>query len=900
MTSGSKGQRRPWLLAAAFSAALLVTACGGGDDAASNTGSGSNNGTGGTGQDSGGSPGTPSNPTPPALTAQQACAALNGASLPASALTLASGGVTVNAATLIAADATGNTLGEYCQVRGAIAPVDASAPSINFAVNLPTQWNGKGIQFGGGGFDGTLIDGTETVRFALPDDPAPLARGYATWGDDSGHQSTSITDGRFATNDESLANYGGDTLKKTHDVAIALIAQRYGKAPARAYFLGTSTGGRDALSYIQRWPADYDGVIANEPALNYTGTRLSNVAVGRALYLNGGAGWLNVNKTLLVQKAAMDACDTLDGAADKVVSNVEGCRVGGLQVLASLRCPGGTDAGDTCLSDAQIATVKTIEQPLQLNYPLANGVTVAGGYNLLEGALVAGPFTTRDLGTRAVPGNPATTADANMYVTGDQWVKYFVTRNATFDALTFDPASPGSWTSRVQAVSALTDATNPDLSAFLSKGGRLILLHGLADEVISPNSTIAWFKAVTTTVGQAAVDQGIRFYTVPGMGHGTGSFLPAWNSLTALENWVEMGVAPGTRTVMDTNAGTYGRTRPLCQYPSWPKYKGTGSIDAAVNYTCEGASGIVQSCLNMPTVATSWKGGNTNGEELTVRIDPATLKYTVTIDASLQRAANTVRTGQLVSQGGCTYGSDENGAQFTLTGGGVLAGGVKPASGAGFLPLVAFQNVASRFQDVADIYNVNGIQTAVADGTVTVRTGSARLRSSAATWQTCGATASGGFVTYDANCVNTTKGYIAWNATRNAFDYYVGGTIAAGDGVLSGSLISGMVNGTPVPMILTRSTTAYGMNVYAQQSTTGLAAGAADGAYRVQATDGAQVAADLSGTSIVRGGVSGTLTYNAPVAGVIGATGGVMGAYLYNSGLLIGTSIGKFEIGLLN
>lgn len=895
MTSGSNSRRRvarsaAW--AAALAAAVVMSACGGGDDAPDQPG------TPGT-TPGAGTPGTET-PATPALSALDACNALNGASLPASALALATGGATVNAATLVAADAPGNTLGEYCQVRGAIAPVDAASPNINFAVNLPTQWNGKGIQFGGGGFDGTLIDGTETVRFALPDDPAPLARGYATWGDDSGHQSTSITDGRFATNDEALANYGGDTLKKTHDVALALIAQRYGKAPTRAYFLGTSTGGRDALSYIQRWPADYDGVIANEPALNYTGTRLSNVAVGRALYRNGGAGWLNINKTLLVQNAAMAACDTLDGVADKVVSNVEGCRLGAMQVLASLRCPGGTDAGDTCLSDAQIDTVKTIEQPLQLTYPLANGVTEAGGYNLLEGALVAGPFTTRDLGTRPVPGNPATTADANMYVTGDQWVKYFVTRNATFDALTFDPASPGSWTSRVQAVSALTDATNPDHSAYLAKGGRLILLHGLADEVISPNSTIAWYKAVLARVGQAATEQGIRFYTVPGMGHGTGSFLPAWNSLTALENWVEMGVAPGTRTVMDTNAATYGRTRPLCQYPAWPKYKGSGSQDAAINYTCEGASGIVQSCLNLPAVATTWKGGNTNGEELSVRVDPATLQYTVTIDASLQRAAGATRTGQLVSQGGCTYASDENGARFTFTGGGVLAGGVRPLSGAGFVPLVAFQTVSSDYKAVADIYNVNGVQTAIADGTVTVRTGSARLRSSAATWQTCAATATGGFIVYDAACANTTKGYIVWNAARNAFDYYVGGTIAAADGVLSGSLVSGMVNGKPVPVILTRSATAYGMNVYASQPTAPLAAGAADGKYRVMATDGAQVNADLSGTTIVRDGVSGVLTYNQPVAAVIDASGGVVGSYLYNGGLLIGTSAGRFELGLLN
>ncbi|WP_052165955.1 tannase/feruloyl esterase family alpha/beta hydrolase [Cupriavidus sp. WS] len=888
------GRALAWpVLAAALSASLLLGGCGG-DDAAS-AGPAVPGGTAGNG-----SPATPVDPGSPSLSPQDACTALASATLPASALALSNGGVQVASATLIAADAAGNTLGEYCAVRGQIRPVDASAPSINFALNLPTAWNGKAIQFGGGGFDGKLIDGTETVRFALPDDPAPLARGYATWGDDSGHQSGSITDGTFAANDEALANYGGDTLKKTHDAALALLRQRYGRAPDRAYFLGTSTGGRDALSYIQRWPADYDGVIANEPALNYTGTRLSNVAVGRALYLNGGAGWLNINKTLLVQSAAMAACDRLDGAADQVVSNVEGCRVGAMQVLAGLRCPGGTDAGDTCLSDAQIDTVKTIENPLQLSYPIANGVTVAGGYNLLEGALVAGPFTTRDLGTRAVPGNPATTADANVYLTGDQWVKYFVTRVASFDSLTFDPASPGAYTARVQQVSALTDATNPDLSGFLGHGGRLILLHGLADEVISPNSTIAWFQAVTGRVGQAAVDQGIRFYTVPGMGHGTGSFLPAWNSLTALENWVEQGVAPGTRTVMDTNAQTYGRARPLCQYPSWPKYKGSGSLDAAINYSCAGSSGPPQSCLNLPAAATSYKGGNMLGEELTVRLDPATLNYTVTIDASLQRAGGTARSGTLVAQGGCTFSSGENGALFTLTGGGVMLGGVANATGAGFAPLLAFENVSSDYKAVADIYNVNGIQYAVAGGAASVVNGSARLRSSAATWQTCADPVTGGFITYDAGCTATTKGYIAWNSARNAFDYFVGGSPTAGGGTLSGSLISGMVNGKPVPLVLTRSATAYGMHFYAPQpATLPLAAGAADGAYRVSVSDGTQLNADLAGLAITRGSASGTLTYNQPVLGVIGAAGAVSGAYTVSGGVLSGTGTGSFELGLL-
>ena len=362
----------------------------------------------------------PDNTPPPAVQPVASCADLAGRSLPASLISLPTQGATVTSATPVAASDAGNTLGDYCGVRGTIRPVDPNSQSINFAVNLPEKWNQKTIHFGGGGFDGVLIDGTEVIRFGPAGKPAPLALGYATYGDDSGHQSGSITDGKFAANDEQLANYGGNSLKKTRDVAQALVLARYGVAPKHAYFLGTSTGGRDALSYIQRWPLDYDGVIANEPALNYTGTRLSNVAVGRALYNNSAAGWMDLSETLMVQKAAMQACDKLDGAADNIVSNVESCRQLNAQLLASLRCPGGTKTAKTCLSDAQLDTVKTIESPLEFTtYSLANGVKRAGGYNLLEGALVAGPFTTRDLGTRKVPGNPATSADANMYVTGD-------------------------------------------------------------------------------------------------------------------------------------------------------------------------------------------------------------------------------------------------------------------------------------------------------------------------------------------------------------------------------------------------------------------------------------------------------------------------------------------------
>ena len=853
-------------------------------------------------------PPTETDPNAPA-TPVATCASLAGTAIVATQISLPTSGASVATAVSVAASAAGNTLGDYCQVRGTIQSVDPQASAINFAVNLPMQWNRKAIHFGGGGFDGTLIDGTEPIRFGPADKPAPLALGYATYGDDAGHQSSSITDGTFALNDEQLANYGGQSLKKTHDVAALLVKTFYGKAPTKAYFLGTSTGGRDALLHIQRWPADYDGVIANEPALNYSGTRLSNLAVGRALYSNGGAGWVNLTKTLLVQKTVLAACDKLDGVADGIVSNVESCRQLNAQILSSLRCSGGADTGDTCLSDPQLASVRAIESPLDfVNYALANGVKRAGGYNLLEGALVAGPFTTRDLGTRSTPGNPATTADANMYVTGDQWAKYFVTRDAAFDSLTLDPLDPGAFTARVVAVSVMTDATDPNLMPFLSHGGKLIMLHGLADEVISNNSTIDYYKQVIATVGQDAVDKGIRFYTVPGMGHGTGVFIPNWDSLAALEDWVERGLAPSTAIVSDAVPGTYGRTRPLCQYPAWPKYKGSGSIDASVNYSCVQESGDPLACLNLPSGAATYKGGDFFGEELSVALDPVTLVYTVTVDASVQRAAGTQRTGTLIPQGNCTYSSGENGATFVLGAGGLMQGGVAAPSGAGFVPLVAFlntfQNSASPavFNPIANIFNVVGVQYG-STGAATPYSAAARVRN-AGTFQNCKDPTTGSFMIYDAACTSTAKGYITYNSTRDAFDVLTtsptGGATTTG-GTLSGSAIFGQVGAVIVPIFLVReSATSYGMRIYAPQQT--FASGTADGQFLVASNSGDQLDATVAGSNFVLGSSSGTLSFDAPVLGVVQMSAAGAGNFVYGGGLIgiVSGSGASFELGVKN
>ena len=513
-----------------------------------------------------------------AVDARAGCDQLAAMRIPASAIGLATTGAEVKSATLVSASATGNTEGEYCKVLAVVHPVDAKAPDINMEVNLPSNWNGKALQRGGGGYNGTLVTGLGQVPYGPINAATPLGRGYATLGSDSGHVGATA-DGSFALNDEALANFGGDQLKKTHDVAMALIRSRYAKAPSRFYFAGNSQGGHEAFLVVQRWPADYDGAIAIHPVYNFTMLQADGNTLGKAVYANGGAGWLAPAKIALLQGAVMAACDGLDGASDGVISNTAACR--STFSVASLRCPGGTDAGNTCLSDPQIAVVNTINSRFDLGFALQGGITSFARWPILEGADWSGLF---GFGTRPVPSSPPTAiTDFGLHVLADPMVRYFVTKNPSVDSLTFDPSA---YVARLKQVSNLVDASDVDISAFRARGGKLLLMHGTVDSAVTPYNTVDYYDRLVGRFGQAGLDEFLRFYMVPGFGHGTGQFIAAWDSLGALEAWVESGTAPGTLTVADSKAGNNARTRPLCVYPAWPRYNGTGDVNLAGSYRC--------------------------------------------------------------------------------------------------------------------------------------------------------------------------------------------------------------------------------------------------------------------------------------------------------------------------
>lgn len=511
----------------------------------------------------------------------QACQALAGVQLAPSQLSLPNGGVELRSAVLVRAAEAGNASGEYCRVTGAIRPVTAQAPEIRFQVNLPTRWNGKAVQFGGGGYDGVIPDTVGVGPHGIPGRPTPLARGFITAADDSGHQAPNIDDASFASNDEAVDNYAGLHVRKTRDVVAALAQRRYGSPLRRMYFMGGSTGGREALTAALRFPDAYDGVVSHYPTANFMGLRLWGVALAHAVYPNDSAGWI---PPALVQRIANEAlanCDALDGAADGIVSNMAACRARSAALLERLKCRNGeTGHPPNCLTAAQLRTIAVYHEGYTLPYELANGIRQYEGYNSLEGI-------TMQLGSEArLLDPPPTPRNAHHVNRADQFVKYFVVRDPRFHLLTLDLQAPGRWLPRLQELSAKIDASNPDFSRFAGHGGKLLLVQGLDDPSVSPYANARFYRSIVQRMGQPAADAFSRFYMVPGLAHGNGKFRLAWDGLGELDRWADAGVAPSTPVGVDANAANHGRTRPMCVYPSWPRYLGSGSLDEARNYAC--------------------------------------------------------------------------------------------------------------------------------------------------------------------------------------------------------------------------------------------------------------------------------------------------------------------------
>ncbi|WP_433930077.1 tannase/feruloyl esterase family alpha/beta hydrolase [Sorangium cellulosum] len=521
----------------------------------------------------------------------RSCAGLTETRLTAAQIGLPTGGAKVVSAVEVPARTDGQvTAPEHCLVSAEVFPVDPEAPSILLAVALPTQWNEKAVWLGGGGFDGVIPDVTGNSLNTLA--PTPLARGYAVFASDGGHQSTAASPGTDASalaNEEAYRNWLSDAPRKARDVAGEIIRTFYGIDAARFYAVGSSTGGREALFATARSPADWDGALVLYPARNVMSTMLGLTAMVEALSAPGA--FPNAAKRKLVWDAVLAECDALDGLADGVVGDVVSC---GEQLdVTALRCAGGADAGDACLSDAQIHAFEAIDAPVRLASPLANGDTEFAGYNVYAAAQGVGTDSplephvqSVDLGSRApsFPVDPLTNSFAAAFV--DSFMRHVIVKDQSFDYRTFDVQTFGPHAARVQELSAL-DVGDADMGGFAARGGKLLLLHGTGDMLTSPRTTERYVEEVRASIGATAADAMLRYYEVPGFQHAASTvFQASWDGLGALERWVETGEDPGDDEVVTDLAGVPGRTRPLCRYPTFARYRGTGDPDDAASFAC--------------------------------------------------------------------------------------------------------------------------------------------------------------------------------------------------------------------------------------------------------------------------------------------------------------------------
>jgi Tannase and feruloyl esterase len=443
------------------------------------------------------------------------CADLVNLKILTSEIGLASGGATITSAQMATVPADPLNPGvtrDYCRVLGAVQPIDPNAPPVNFEVNLPADWNGKAVQYGGGGSNGVLITGLAPLRDARRDTPVPVARDFATWGTDSGHDNKQLPHPRaFALNDESLVNMAYAAYKKTRDVGVRIVRAFYDHAPSKIYFYGGSEGGREALMMAQRFPADFDGIVSVVPVANYTG---GNLMRAKLVQLQREGGWINPVKVKVIQNAVNAACDKLDGFEDGVISAYEKCLA--TFDVGTLRCPNGADASDTCRSDKQIEADGLVHRPSQYPFAMKNDVTEFPGWTYGSEVQPGGMIDTIT-GTE-LPQFPITNEKTQSiaWVNANGFVRYFFLRDPTSNPFQF---SPENFFSRIKEISEMFDTTDPNLSAFQARGGKLILKGNGADYQRSVLQEIEYYKSVVAKMGQDRVDRFIRFYVTPGVNH---------------------------------------------------------------------------------------------------------------------------------------------------------------------------------------------------------------------------------------------------------------------------------------------------------------------------------------------------------------------------------------------
>lgn len=495
----------------------------------------------------------------------------------------------------------------HCRIDGRLEPVDqaATARPIRFGVALPAAWNGRAIQMGGGGMNGSVpgIAG----GFG---GPSNLSRGFVTYGSDSGH---SNGDNEWTLNDEAIRNLGFMQMKKTHDVAMVLVERAYGRLPAYNYYVGGSQGGREGLAVAQRYSDDYDGVLSTVPIVGFSTLMLGPTLT--RIQEKPLANWVPPVKGNAILAEFMRRCDGLDGRVDGVMNNYFDCRaifnvndgIGESDPWTAKRCDNDVDpspddaSASACLTSGQIETIELVFSNYRPDARLANGRTDFGMWAPTSAVAGAGGFGGLFTAER-YQGQEGAASDARVFsALGSIGVNGFMMQDITANPLDYDVAKVRA---RREQIAEWLDTTNPDLGDFRDRGGKLIVAVGTDDTVASSGEQLNYYQTVIDTMGRETVDSFARLYVLPQTGHGlTGrsaaidgdgnAVEPApipssFDRFALLQDWVENGVAPGKSVTVTSPAGT---SLPMCSYPEYPHYR-TGDAGDASSYECTRPRGV--------------------------------------------------------------------------------------------------------------------------------------------------------------------------------------------------------------------------------------------------------------------------------------------------------------------
>jgi len=486
--------------------------------------------------------------------AAQLCAKLKNFSMPDQR-------VVIHQAQDVPASAPGATpsVPAHCRVDGVIderTGRDGKPYGIGFAVALPAHWNGRFLFQGGGGLNGRVLP---PLGATFSGDRSGLERGFAVASTDSGHQGTGGFDSAFLRDQEATLNFLYQAVPTVTVVAKQIIAQHYGKPNDRAYFVGCSTGGREAMIMSQRFPTYFDGIVAGAPAMR---TSLSNLGLRHAaVALNAiapqGADGKPVTRAALsdadrrlISDNVLEACDALDGNRDGLIFAPQHCHFD----PGTLACKGG--ATERCLTSDKVNAVRTVMQGPRTK----SGQQVYPGYYYDTGITVSQGLAGVLVGPSIPESKPVgTTMDVEA-----AWAEAMSARAMVGDS--------NSWT---------------NLSTFRGRGGKLVFTHGVSDPWFSAQDTVQYYERLGTDNDEVPLEQWSRLFLVPGMGHCGGGerTLGRFDLLDTIVEWVEHGRAPDRVIANVTSAP--GESRPLCPYPTYAQYSGSGDTRDAANYICK-------------------------------------------------------------------------------------------------------------------------------------------------------------------------------------------------------------------------------------------------------------------------------------------------------------------------